>query len=162
MRSTGHGEQRQGQADASPGVFAATNLLATVVSVVMHPQDANIAFAATNVAVFMTTNGGGLWTNITNNLPTLNPLTLRSLEFVTSAAGNALVVGSLNGAYSATQAAGFADWTKLGTDLPTAPVYELQYSSVDDVLIAGTLGRGAFKLKNASAVLTTTGGPHHD
>ena len=97
-----------------PGAFAATNLGATVVSVVMHPQDANIAFAATNVAVFMTTNGGVLWTNITNNLPTLNPLTLRSLEFVTSAAGNALVVGSLNSAYSATQAAGFADWAKLG------------------------------------------------
>jgi hypothetical protein len=145
-----------------PAAFTATNLNATVVSVVMHPLDANIAFAATNLAVFMTTNGGVLWTDISNNLPTLSPLTLRSLEFVTSAAGNALVVGSLNGAYSATQAAGFADWKKLGKDLPTAPVYELQYSSLDDVLLAGTLGRGAFKLKNASEVLTTTGGPHHD
>jgi photosystem II stability/assembly factor-like uncharacterized protein len=145
-----------------PAAFTATNLNATVVSVVMHPEDANTAFAATNVAVFMTTDGGTTWTPITNNLPTLNPLTLRSLEFVASAEGNALVVGSLNGAYSATQAAGFADWTRLGKDLPTVPVYELQYSSVDDVLLAGTLGRGAFKLKNASAVLTSTGGPHHD
>jgi photosystem II stability/assembly factor-like uncharacterized protein len=144
-----------------PAAFASTNLNSTVVSVVMHPQDANIAFAATNVAVFMTTNGGGLWTDITNNLPTLNPLTLRSLEFVTSEAGNALVVGSLNGAYSATQSAGFANWAKLGKDLPTVPVYELQYSGVDDVLLAGTLGRGAFKLENASAVLTTGGG-HND
>lgn len=146
-----------------PAPFVGTSLGSTVVSVVMDPQDANTAFAATNVAVFMTTNGGTTWTNITNNLQALTPLTLRSLEFVASSAGNALVVGSLNGAYSATQAAGFANWTKLGKDLPTVPVYELQYSSVDDVLWAGTLGRGAFKLKNASAVLTmTTGGPHHD
>jgi hypothetical protein len=126
---------------------------ATVVGVVMHPDDANFAVAATTTGVFWTTNGGGTWTNTTGNLQTLNPLTLRTIEFVSSPSGNAVVVGSLNGVYYATQGSGFATWQRLGTDLPVVPVYELTYSRTDDVLVAGTLGRGAFKLKSASAVL---------
>jgi hypothetical protein len=125
---------------------------ATVVGVQMHTDDANTAFVATNVAAFWTTNGGGLWINITGNLQTLNPSTLRTLEFVKTA-GNSIVVGSLNGAFHASAASGYTVWQRIGTGLPTTPVYQLQYSAADDVLVAGTLGRGAWKLRNASGVL---------
>ncbi|MGH9349516.1 MAG: RTX toxin [Vicinamibacterales bacterium] len=135
-------------------LVASPSLGSTVVAVAMHPDDANTAFAATNLGVFWTTNGGATWTNTTGNLQTLNPLTLRSLEYVTSAGANAVVVGSLNGVYFATAASGFTAWQPLGTGLSAVPVYELQYSRVDDLLVAGTLGRGAYRLRSASAVLS--------
>jgi hypothetical protein len=37
-----------------------------------------------------------------------------------------------------------AIWSEFGGDLPEAPVYDLDYDPVDDVLVAGTLGRGAW------------------
>jgi hypothetical protein len=134
-------------------LVASPSLGATVVGVQMHPDDANIAFAATNLGVFATTNGGGTWNNITGNLQTLVPSTLRTLEFLVTPSGNAVVVGSLNGAFIATQASGYSVWQRLGTGLPRVPVYELQHNRADDVLVAGTLGRGAFKLRHVSSVV---------
>lgn len=134
-------------------LVASPSFGATVVGVQMHPDDANTAFVATNLGVFWTTNGGATWINITGNLPLLNPSTLRTLEFVTSPAGNSVVVGSLNGAFHANASSGYTVWQRIGTGLPTVPVYELHYSRSDDVLAAGTLGRGAWKLRNASGVL---------
>jgi hypothetical protein len=134
-------------------LVASPSLGATVVGVQMHPDDANIAFAATNLGVFATTNGGAAWNNITGNLQTLVPSTLRTLEFLVTPSGNAVVVGSLNGAFIATQASGYSVWQRLGTGLPRVPVYELQHNRADDVLVAGTLGRGAFKLRHVASVV---------
>ena len=38
-------------------------------------------------------------------------------------------------------------------NLPNALVYDLVYNQQDDVLVAGTLGRGAWTFPNASAIL---------
>ncbi|MDX1409102.1 MAG: hypothetical protein R3330_13230, partial [Saprospiraceae bacterium] len=40
----------------------------------------------------------------------------------------------------------FGTWLKVGTGLPNAPVWDLDYDLTDDVLVAGTLGRGAWTI----------------
>ena len=54
-------------------------------------------------------------------------------------------VGPING--SATQ------WQLLGSGLPNVNVHDLVYNATDDVLVAGTFGRGAWTLDNASRAL---------
>lgn len=126
-----------------------------VTDITLDPSDANSAFVTHQAGVFRTTNGGASWTTLTGNLPSLNPSTIRSIALVTGASGDALVVGTQNGVFYATEASGFATWSRLGTDLPVVPVYDLDYDAADDVLVAGTMGRGAWKLDAASIV---TGG----
>jgi hypothetical protein len=122
------------------------------VGVVMDPSTAATAFAADTNQVFMTTNGGSTtpWTELTGNLQTFSPGVLRSIEFIPGTLGtpDALVVGSNRGVYRA-QAPGFNSWDQLGT-LPNVPVFELDYDATDDVLMAATLGRGAWVLPRAS------------
>src|SRR5439155_2908075 len=40
----------------------------------------------------------------------------------------------------------FECWLQLGRGMPNAPVFDLDYDASDDVLAAGTLGRGAWTL----------------
>jgi photosystem II stability/assembly factor-like uncharacterized protein len=137
--------------------FPATGTGATVTDIVIDPDDANTAFVSTINAVYRTTNAGASWTNVTGNLLGLNPLTVRSIAYVSGAAGDAVVVGTTNGIYFASQASGFGTWSRLGTALPTVPVFDLYYDRADDVLIAGTMGRGAWKLFEASKVVLSGG-----
>ena len=137
--------------------FPATGTGATVTDVVIDPDDANTALVSTINAVYRTTNAGASWTNVSGNLPLLIPLTVRSIAYVSSVAGDAVVVGTTNGIYFAKQASGFTTWSRLGTDLPTVPVFDLYYDRADDVLVAGTMGRGAWKLFEASKVMLSGG-----
>ena len=41
-----------------------------------------------------------------------------------------------------------ATWTRLGENLPHVQVFDLHYDYTDNVLVAGTLGRGAWTLTN--------------
>ena len=52
---------------------------------------------------------------------------------------------SRRGVFAAERPA-FATWTRLGTGLPMAPVLHLEYSAADRVLLAATMGRGAWTL----------------
>lgn len=137
--------------------FPATGTGATVTDIVIDPDDANTALVTTINGVYRTTNAGAAWTNVTGNLPLLLPLTVRSIAYVASTTGDAVVVGTTNGVYFASQASGFSTWGRLGTDLPTVPVFDLFYDRTDDVLVAGTMGRGAWKLFEASKVVLSGG-----
>lgn len=137
--------------------FPATGTGATVTDIVIDPDDANTAFVSTTVAVYRTTDAGATWTNVTGNLQLLVPSTIRSIAYVSSAAGDGVVVGTANGIYFARQANGFTSWSRLGAGLPTVPVFDLYYDRTDDVLIAGTMGRGAWKLPAASTVVLSGG-----
>lgn len=137
--------------------FPATGTGATVTDIVIDPDDANTAFVTTINAVYRTTNAGATWTNVSGNLPLLQPLTVRAVAYVSGATGDAVVVGTTNGIYSANQASGFTTWSRLGTELPTVPVFDLHYDRADDLLVAGTMGRGAWKLFEASKVVLSGG-----
>jgi hypothetical protein len=70
--------------------------------------------------------------------------------------GPALIfVGGYGGVY-ATKNPGsgeFAFWQKYGTNLPNAVVTDIHYSAEADVLVAGTLGRGAWSLRDVSSTV---------
>ena len=124
----------------------------TVYDLTIDPQSPSRLFAADSNQVFVSTDSGSSWNDVTGNLmTTFSPAVTRTLAFI-PAVDDALVVGTQRGVYVAFDSDGFAVWNRLGTDLPNAPVYELDYDAADDVLIAGLLGRGAFKL---TAPLTT-------
>jgi hypothetical protein len=106
-----------------------------------HPQTAFVIDAA---KVFQTTNAGGSWNDITGNLLALGGIILRSVTYCDRLNGGSVVVGTNAGVFAAASP-GF-NWILLGSGLPTVPVLRLRYSSMSRVLLAGTLGRGAWTL----------------
>ncbi len=108
-----------------------------------HP---NIAYVIDKTHVYRTINTGAAWSEITGNLMKLKPGALRSIALSMRVLGGEVVVGSDTGVFSALGPT-FKNWSRLGTGLPTIPVLELEYDKSDNLLLAGTLGRGAWTLK---------------
>jgi len=98
--------------------------------------------------VFRTTDAGASWTDITGNLPQLGAGDFQTTEFVAGAPKDLLLVGTNAGVFVSFSTSGFTSWEKLGTGLPNAVVWDLDYDVADDVLLAGTLGRGAWTISN--------------
>jgi len=117
----------------------------TVQDIVLDAADWHHAFVAGSAAVYETTNTGSTWTNITGNLTGVG--SLHSLEFFKLNGTNCVACGTDLGAYC-TLAGAFGTWFKLGSNgLPAAAIVtDLSYDDVDKVLVAATLGRGAFLL----------------
>jgi photosystem II stability/assembly factor-like uncharacterized protein len=134
-------------ANPAPLVASATYPGDEVVDIAINQGDAQNAFVIDEDEVFLTTDAGATWTNLTGNLPSLGPGNLRSLAFRNRTGDGALLVGGDTSVFMARGCGGFAAWSRLGTGLPTVPVYELDYDTADDLLLAGTLGRGAWTLK---------------
>jgi hypothetical protein len=103
-------------------------------------------FAITSTQVFRSTNTGTSFSDITGDLNTaFSPGTLRAMAFIPNSDA-ALVVAADRGVYVSRASTGYSVWQRLGTGFPNVPVFELDYDAADDVLAAGTLGRGAWKL----------------
>jgi photosystem II stability/assembly factor-like uncharacterized protein len=107
--------------------------------------------------VFRTLDAGTNFQELTGNLPTLTG-DVRTIEAFT-AHGEVIFVAGYGGVFACKnpRTGKFAFWQKHGNNFPNAVVTGLHYSAADDVLIAGTLGRGAFSLKKVTD--TVTGGP---
>ena len=121
----------------------------TVRDVVLDIDDSRSAFAIDSNQVFRTTNAGASWTDITGNLVTqLGAGDFQTTEFVAGGATDMLVIGTNMGVFVSFSSSGFTSWNKLGVGLPNALVADLDYDAVDDVLLAGTLGRGAWTITN--------------
>ncbi|HVR96962.1 MAG TPA: RTX toxin [Thermoanaerobaculia bacterium] len=118
----------------------------TVTDLVIDPDDANTAFVVNASNIYRTTNAGATWTTLTGNLPSFAPGALKSVTYASTLLGDAVILGTNKGVFFATEASGFAAWQRLGNGMPTVPVYDLDYDRQDDVLVAGTLGRGTWKL----------------
>ncbi len=113
--------------------------------VVMDPDNSATAFAVSPSAVYGTNDAvfGG-WFDITGDLFASNPSAgaINTVTYINQG-GDRLVVGTQTGVF---QTSDFATWTQLGTGLPNAPVYDLNYYAQNDLLVAGTMGRGAWNL----------------
>ncbi|HBL27723.1 MAG TPA: RTX toxin [Acidobacteria bacterium] len=124
----------------------------TVRDIVIDPDDAGAVYLTNLTQVYRTVDGGTTWTDVSGNLPSFQPIALRAIAYVPRADGggpsnDALVVSTFNGIYVSYEADGFTQWSPLGTGLPNVPIFDLHYDAADRVLVAGTLGRGAWKLK---------------
>ena len=108
------------------------------------------------------------WTELTGNLPDMLALGGKTNELFTielmfdhgtntgSAADDTtvLLVGGFGGVFRAINPdATSAQWAEFGTGMPNTLVADLHYDARDDILVAGTLGRGAFAIANAGELL---------
>ena len=146
---------------ASPAALTASAAYpgtGVVVGIAIDPDHPQTAYVADTTNVYSTTDAGTSWTDITGNLGTLNPGILRSITYSTRIPSAEVVIGSDTGVFSAPGAT-FMNWSRLGTGLPTVPVFELDYDRTDNILLAGTLGRGAWTLRQGSAPPETPGLP---
>jgi hypothetical protein len=131
---------------------------ARVIGIALNPANAATAYVIDEQQVFRTTNSGQTWTNVAGNLQQLKPGSLRSITHTTETGAGSVVVGSDRGVFEAPGPA-LSTWHALNNGFPGAPVYHLEYDSVDRILLAGTLGRGAWTLSFATQKppLTLTG-----
>ena len=121
--------------------------------VAADPDDWNRLFIIDQDQVFMSTDAGVNWTDITGDLPAgFTTVDLHALDFVRAGSRGAVLVGGINGVYVATDN-DFSSWSKIGAGLPIVPVWDMDYDRTDDVLVAGTLGRGSWSLNNVAESL---------
>jgi photosystem II stability/assembly factor-like uncharacterized protein len=113
-----------------------------VVAVAIH--DERIAYAVDATHVYRTLDAGTTWDDVTNDVLDLGGSVLHTVVYCPDLEGGSVVVGTNSGVLAASAPA-FA-WSRLGAGLPTVPVLRLEYSAPDRVLLAGTLGRGAWTL----------------
>lgn len=144
VRTTGTGVPTQ--ATAYPG--------ARVRDIVLDNDDFNTAYVIDASTVYSTNDAGASWTDITGDLPNDD---LRSVEYIFGV-NDFVVVGQRSGVYIM-DPANPGVWTELDASLPHVPVWDMDYDPVDDVLVAGTLGRGAWLFQAASEAGTATAPP---
>ena len=127
---------------------------------VLDADNWQTGFVIDSDQVFKFTNAGSAFTDVTGNLQSLiGGARIRTISFVPGSGVDGIVVGTDIGTYVSTSNA-LGTWQLYGASLPNTLVFDLRYNAVDDVLIAGTLGRGAFKVNNASQTLVNQPTPN--
>jgi len=123
--------------------------------ITLDPTDWQHAFVASSSGVWETTDMGATWTNRTGNLTSLTS-NLQTIEFAGQGAVAAILVGGQGGVFRMiTNNPGL--WGEFGAGLPNTVTYDLDYNAASNILVAGTLGRGAWTVNNANKFLTTPG-----
>ena len=118
----------------------------TIRDIVIDPNNAGAIYLTNTTQVFKTLDGGTSWTDVSGNIQSFAPIALRGIAYIPRGANDALVVSTFNGIYVAYESTGFTAWSPLGTGMPNVPIFDLHYDAENKVLVAGTLGRGAWKL----------------
>lgn len=133
--------------------------------IVLDPSDYRHAIVVDDDQVFETTNAGASWTDITGaNLRGYFNFakggTLRAGAFVPlTGSAYAIVVAGTGGAW-ATKSTSPGVWFPVGdSTMPNVLVNDLEYDRADDVLVAGTIGRGSWKLSDAAVELAANIAP---
>jgi photosystem II stability/assembly factor-like uncharacterized protein len=101
--------------------------------------------------------GDSAWAELTGNLLSLSD-ELNAIEVYApnSPAGSEVIfAGGLGGVFATQQpgAGRFTFWQKYGRNFPSALVTDMHYDGTDDILVAGTLGRSAWSIRNVSLTL---------
>jgi hypothetical protein len=117
-----------------------------VVGIALNVANGIDAFVISPHGVFRTVDAGNSnWTEITGNLPSFSFGNLRSITYNADEYSGLLVVGTDVGVFAA-RGPSFSKWSRFGSSLPDAPVYQIEYNNTDKLYVAGTLGRGAWTL----------------
>lgn len=130
--------------DTYPGVL-------TVTDITVDPSATNTAYVTDGAAVYRTYNDGVTWETLTGDL------TDTQIQSVTIDPAGRLFVGGREGvsaialpAHSVASVGPYV-WGQIGTGLPNAPVWDMEWDSTDGVLVVGTLGRGSWVLQENGA-----------
>ncbi len=126
---------------------------AAPVDVAIDPNDWRLATVIDASHVYSTADAGKTWSNITNNLVDSQ---LRTVEIMAVAGQLGILVGGNDGVRVFHLGSGDS-WARAASGLPHAPVFDLHYNAIDDVLLAGTFGRGAWIVSHGSDVLLQPG-----
>ena len=114
----------------------------SVRDLVMDDKNWMNLFVADNNQVFRSTNAGNVFTDVTFGLST--QLTdINTLEFISNVGlgFDLILAGGLQGVFYA-YTSNLSIWTEVGgLSLPNAPVMDLFYDPIDDLLVVGTHGR---------------------
>lgn len=129
----------------------------TVTTVTTKPDNSTAAFVLDPGSVFMTTDTGASWSNITNNLSNLNPGPLYSMVYINLEFDARLVVGTQNGIFSALERNNFNNWVDVGDGLPNTTTFSLEYIADEDMLLAHTAGRGSWSLSPTEVIRFSDG-----
>lgn len=141
--------RRQGNAFVQTSALPAG--AATITDVAMDPNDTDSVYAVDNNQVFYSDDGGVSWTDVTGNLSAISSDDYRTIEYMELANGSpALALGTRSGVYSSL--VGSVSWAVFGSGLPDVLVFDLRYVPETRSLIAGTLGRGVWRLQAAAAI----------
>jgi photosystem II stability/assembly factor-like uncharacterized protein len=123
-----------------------------VQAVGVDPQNYQHVFVVDGSSqIWASLDAGQTFLNITANLTQLTPFatTLEVVSRGPAPQDEMLVAGGLNGVFAlGTHSTGQQPWYRLGDNLPNALVLDLRYSAQDNLLLAGTLGRGAWTLQD--------------
>ena len=124
-----------------------------IVDIRIDPENPNRAFAVgagQGSVWYLDTVGGSLqWTNISGDLPSYlrSGTIFADWRFATPA----LYLGTSRGAYHSVNMG--AHWSVFGLDLPNTVVSDLE-SATQDVLVAATIGRGAWAILAPSSSIS--------
>lgn len=124
-----------------------------VTDIALDPEDWQHAFVTSSNGVWETSDAGASWTNRTGDLSNGN---IGTVEFVRHPGSDAVLVGGAGGVFRMLSN-NPGVWTEFGRNMPNILTFDLEYSAADDVLLSGTLGRGAWTVPTASADLFTPG-----
>ena len=165
--ATNNGVYLRGANGVAGGPLTQTNydaaLYGRAISIAVNSTDWTQAYvigvdALGDDHVWYTSNQGVTWTDLTAN-SSYKPQGLQKVVYVSAAGASgsvgAVLVGGLQGVYSAQTSQwtgvaqiGTTSWYQLGQGLPGAAVSDMQYDAKNDVLVVGTVGRGAWELTN--------------
>jgi hypothetical protein len=127
-----------------------------------------------NSRVWRSRDAGATWSELTGNLATGGLLNfpvlldrpnvttnishdLRTIELVGTGLNAVVLVGGLGGVFRLDPNAEDALWHEYGAGLPNMLVTDLRYDPTDDVLVAGTFGRGAWTIRDVMDDIRTQG-----
>ena len=144
--------------DDAPGAFTSTeppgsSRLSNINDIVLDPADWMTAFAVDETHVWVTTDAGAHWQDITLNLATISS-NFKSLEIIRNGDQRVILAGTGDGVYIlAGDTDGLnAGWTRI-PGLPRAIISDIDYDPTDDLLVVGTRARGVWTLPNPKTQL---------
>ncbi len=128
-----------GAVSATPAAFPG----GTVQDIVLDSNDWHRMFVCDASSVYVTPDSGASWQNITGNLTGVGDL--HSLEYFNLDGTDCVAAGTGLGVY-VSFVNNLGVWSKLGYGMPNAVAYDLSYNATDNVLVVGTMGRGAYMM----------------
>jgi photosystem II stability/assembly factor-like uncharacterized protein len=135
-------EGKNGVAADWTEISAGTAFGGKAVALATDPASADGLYLITDGrTVWRTTNAGGVWQNLTSDLPAIQ---LNALTLASRPNDPHVFVGTSSGVYVCPVPAN-PHWRRLGAGFPYVSVTDLSYQPYGDVLAAGTYGRGVFE-----------------